>query len=205
MWIEDIGSEPEFQRGEPAARQGLHAAVALPVSSGDRVLGVLEFFAQDVRGLDRNILTLLGAVSQQIGHYIERKESELAAERMKDQFFALVSHELRTPLTSIIGYLELVLDDPDAIDERERRFLGVVDRNAKRLLRLVGDLLFVAHVEAGRLALEVGRVDLEALTHEAVEAARPRARRASSTSRSRPSRCPRWPATATGSGRCSTT
>jgi signal transduction histidine kinase len=51
----------------------------------------------------------------------------------------------------------------------------VVDRNARRLLRLVGDLLFVAHVEAGRLALEMGQVDLPTLTREAVEAARPRA------------------------------
>jgi signal transduction histidine kinase len=114
-------------------------------------------------------------LSQQIGQYLERKASEREAEILKDQFFALVSHELRTPLTSIIGYLELVLEDDDTLTDHHRRFLGVVERNARRLLRLVGDLLFVAHVEAGRLALEVGEVDLRTLTTEAVEAARPRA------------------------------
>lgn len=95
-------------------------------------------------------------------------------ERLKDEFFALVSHELRTPLTSIIGYLELVLDDEQLSDET-RRFLQVVERNATRLLRLVGDMLFVAQVEAGRLSLESGSVDLGAVAADAVEAARPAA------------------------------
>ncbi len=107
--------------------------------------------------------------------------TEREAERMKDEFFALVSHELRTPLTSIIGYLELLgeeahdADRADPAAAQRAQFLGVVDRNARRLLRLVGDLLFVAQVEAGKLSLEEGEVDLEAVVHESVEAAGPRA------------------------------
>jgi signal transduction histidine kinase len=100
------------------------------------------------------------------------------SERLKDEFFALVSHELRTPLTSIIGYLELVLDDEDDLSPDARRFLEVVERNAQRLLRLVGDMLFLAQVEAGRLSLESTTVDLERVTADAVEAARPAAERA---------------------------
>jgi PAS domain S-box-containing protein len=76
-----------------------------------------------------------------------------ATERMKDQFVSLISHELRTPLTSILGYLELVLDDPD-LGEESRAHLGTVERNAQRLLRLVGDLLFTAQVDAGRFSLQ---------------------------------------------------
>jgi signal transduction histidine kinase/CHASE3 domain sensor protein len=101
---------------------------------------------------------------------------ERQAEKMKDEFFALVSHELRTPLTSIVGYLELVLDDDGkTLDPEHRGFLHVVERNAGRLLRLVGDLLFVAQIEAGQLSLDPGLVDLGQLVREAVEAARPRA------------------------------
>jgi signal transduction histidine kinase len=109
--------------------------------------------------------------------------AEREAESMKDEFFALVSHELRTPLTSIIGYLELLredLGDGDGDDPalaQRAQFLAVVDRNARRLLRLVGDLLFVAQVEAGKLSLEEGEVDLEAVACESVEAAGPRAAR----------------------------
>jgi signal transduction histidine kinase len=103
--------------------------------------------------------------------------AEREADRIKDEFFALVSHELRTPLTSIIGYLELALEDDDEspLDPECRQFLQIVDRNAARLLRLVGDILFAAQVDAGKLALERDTVDVARLAREAVEAAGPRA------------------------------
>jgi signal transduction histidine kinase len=98
------------------------------------------------------------------------------AERAKDEFLALVSHELRTPLTSVIGYLELLLDgEAGPLVGDQRRFTEVAERNARRLLRLVGDLLVVAQAEAGRLGLATGPVDLEALALERIEAARPAA------------------------------
>jgi signal transduction histidine kinase len=100
--------------------------------------------------------------------------AEREADRLKDEFFALVSHELRTPLTSVIGYLELLRSD-GIEDPQNRQFLDVIDRNARRLLRLVGDLLFIAQVEAGKLSLERSEVDLAAVASESVEAARPRA------------------------------
>jgi PAS domain S-box-containing protein len=103
-----------------------------------------------------------------------RNERLLELDRLKDEFVALVSHELRTPLTSIRGYLELVLDgEAGPVTDDQRQFLGVVERNANRLLDLVGDLLFLAQIEAGKLALEVGAVDLAAVAAESVETARP--------------------------------
>jgi signal transduction histidine kinase/CHASE3 domain sensor protein len=119
------------------------------------------------------------ASSTTVGRLVVLRDvtAEREAERLKDEFFALVSHELRTPLTSILGYVELLLelDGDDPADPRRRRFLDIVERNARRLLRLVGDLLFVAQVEAGRLSLERREVDLAALARECVDAARPRA------------------------------
>jgi PAS domain S-box-containing protein len=99
-----------------------------------------------------------------------------AAERLKDEFVALVSHELRTPLSSIIGYLEVMFDDETGpLTARQRQFLEVVDRNARRQLRLVSDLLFVSQVDAGRVRLDIGEVDLAGLAKAAIEAAQPRA------------------------------
>jgi signal transduction histidine kinase len=95
-------------------------------------------------------------------------------DRLKDEFLSLVSHELRTPLTSIRGYLELVLDEEAGeITPEQRRFLKAVERNSLRLLRLVGDLLFVAQADAGRLTLERAKIDVAALAADGVEAARP--------------------------------
>ncbi|MGY1706149.1 sensor histidine kinase [Geodermatophilus sp. SYSU D00697] len=96
-----------------------------------------------------------------------------ATERIKDQFVSLISHELRTPLSSILGYLELVLDDPDQpLTDDQRQYLSTVERNAQRLLRLVGDLLFTAQVDAGRFSLQPEDVDLAAVVRAAEETAR---------------------------------
>jgi PAS domain S-box-containing protein len=95
-----------------------------------------------------------------------------ATERMKDQFVSLISHELRTPLTSILGYLELVLDDDQPLTDEQRTYLTTVERNADRLLRLVGDLLFTAQVDAGRFSLHPLDVDVAAVVRAAEETAR---------------------------------
>jgi signal transduction histidine kinase len=96
-----------------------------------------------------------------------------ATERMKDQFVSLISHELRTPLTSILGYLELILEDEDQpLTDEQRAYLTTVERNADRLLRLVGDLLFTAQVDAGRFSLEPRDVDLAGVVRAAEETVR---------------------------------
>jgi PAS domain S-box-containing protein len=108
----------------------------------------------------------------------ERAQNEQLREldHLKDEFIAAVSHELRTPLTSILGYLELALDDVDAIPPEHQNFLAVIERNAVRLRQLVGDLLFVAQAEAGHLALEWSEVELETLIAQCVEANQPAAK-----------------------------
>jgi PAS domain S-box-containing protein len=96
-----------------------------------------------------------------------------AAERLKDQFVSLISHELRTPLSSILGYLELVMDDEEQpLTAEQRQYLTTVERNAHRLLRLVGDLLFTAQVDAGRFTLQPEDVDLAGIVRAAEETAR---------------------------------
>ncbi len=66
------------------------------------------------------------------------------AGRIKEEFVASVSHELRTPLTSIIGYVDVLLDDVDDLSDEVRQYLATVQRNAHRLHRLVDDLLSTA-------------------------------------------------------------
>ena len=125
---------------------------------------------QDADGVDGTLVVLRDVTA------------EREAERLKDEFFALVSHELRTPLTSVIGYLELLREAQSEADDgaaaERAHYAAVIERNARRLLRLVGDLLFVAQIEAGRLSLDVGTADLAAIARESLEAARPRAAQA---------------------------
>jgi PAS domain S-box-containing protein len=100
-------------------------------------------------------------------------------DRLKDTFVASVSHELRTPLTSISGFLQLIQDGlAGETTEEQRRCLAIAGRNADRLHRLIGDLLFVAQMDAGQFALEPTQVDLRTLAAECLESIRPRAMQA---------------------------
>ncbi len=104
----------------------------------------------------------------------EQNERLRELDRLKDEFVALVSHELRTPLTSIRGYVDLMLEEGGGpVSEDQRKFLGVVERNADRLLHLVNDLLFVARSESGSLRLDTSEVDLATIGAECVERAQP--------------------------------
>jgi PAS domain S-box-containing protein len=185
IWIEDIDSEPSYRRQPAASELGLHAALAFPVLVGTEVVAVLEFYGEEPAKPDDNLLRVMANVGTVLGRVVERTRSEraLAAQNdqlrqldaLKDEFVSLVSHELRTPLTSIRGYLELIVEDGDMLPEEHRQYLAVVQRNSERLLRLVGDLLFVAQLDAGRLAVEREELDLAALAAESVQAATPTA------------------------------
>ncbi|MDD9206749.1 histidine kinase dimerization/phospho-acceptor domain-containing protein, partial [Georgenia sp. 10Sc9-8] len=75
--------------------------------------------------------------------------AEMGALAQLEDFVSSVSHELRTPLTSVLGYLDLALDDE--LPDRARGHLQVVERNAARLLRMIGDLLTAAQTRRGQL------------------------------------------------------
>lgn len=86
-------------------------------------------------------------------------------EAVRRDFVANVSHELRTPLTSISGYTETLLTDPPD-SETSRRFLETIQANARRMQRLVDDLLDLSRLEAGRWQPDVAVVDATGLAQE---------------------------------------
>jgi signal transduction histidine kinase len=111
--------------------------------------------------------------------------------RRKDEFLGVVSHELKTPLASLLGYHELLARRLDAAQPRPngagsgeggealaravaraRAVLSEADESARRLARLVDDLLDEARLRAGRLALHPEPCDLVAVVRAAVEAQR---------------------------------
>jgi signal transduction histidine kinase len=92
-------------------------------------------------------------------------------EAMRRDFVANVSHELKTPLTSISGYAETVLtDSPD--EETTGRFLTTILTNARRMQRLVDDLLDLARLEGGRWQPEQEPVDIAEVAADAWSALR---------------------------------
>jgi signal transduction histidine kinase len=138
-----------------------------------RLLGILRALER-IRSRERSAR----ADAEQAQRLLAAQNERLVeADRMKDEFVALISHDLRTPLTSIMGYVELALDDDldVELDGERRGYLEVVARSSQRLLRLVDDLLFVARLQSGRLELAATRLDLNEIARQAAEEARARA------------------------------
>jgi signal transduction histidine kinase len=160
---------------ERASHHRVHAYV---LGVGGAVLSIVVLLrlaglvrAVERAGLAERIARREAEQAQRLLTYQNEQLVEL--DTLKDEFVSSVSHELRTPLTSISGYVDLMLEDED--DEQKRGYLGIVERNAQRLLKLVSDLLFSAQLQGGRLEFERSEVDLHRLVLQSVESARPRA------------------------------
>lgn len=93
-----------------------------------------------------------------------------AAEQMRVDFVANASHELRTPLATIVGYAETLREDDGAIDEPTRaRFAAIIHDEAKRMQRVVEDLISLSRIEAERFSPPSERLPLTPLVELAVE------------------------------------
>ncbi|MFB3737431.1 MAG: sensor histidine kinase [Candidatus Velamenicoccus archaeovorus] len=135
-------------------------------------LGLLLLYAA-LLPIARNASRRLRDQNDRLNELLEQQERTVTELRdlnqKKDDFVAAASHELRTPLTSIMGYLT-TLRQPGLGDDPEVRaeFLGAAEGQAKRLLRLVQNLLSAAHLETGTRPVALERVDLGLLARELV-------------------------------------
>jgi|APSaa5957512535_1039671.scaffolds.fasta_scaffold65351_1 two-component system, OmpR family, phosphate regulon sensor histidine kinase PhoR len=95
--------------------------------------------------------------------------SALQAEKMRADFVSNVSHEMRSPLSSLLGFIETLRgparDDPEAQD----RFLGIMEEEARRMTRLINDLLTLSQVEADQHILPNQSVNIQELLREVVD------------------------------------
>lgn len=98
-------------------------------------------------------------------HLTDRSGSH-AAERMRVDFVANASHELRTPLASILGYVETLSDAAGDDPVIRARFLKIVFDEARRMQRLVDDLMSLSRIEAEKFRAPSDTVDLGALVDE---------------------------------------
>lgn len=125
-------------------------------------------------GLRRHWLMRSAALSDgtSLIRFVDRSEAR-AAEQMRVDFVANASHELRTPLSTLIGYAETLREQADEIDPATRdRFLTVVHDEARRMQRVVEDLISLSRIEAEKFTEPTEALDLEPLIEQAVESAR---------------------------------
>jgi signal transduction histidine kinase len=103
-----------------------------------------------------------------------RRQAEEAS-RLKSEFLANTSHELRTPLNGIIGFLKLVLDGMADDPAEQEEFIQEAHKSAIHLLDLINDVLDIAKIEAGKMQIDMGPVNLKELLADVENFARPQA------------------------------
>jgi len=76
VWIRDVAAEPSFRRAALASHAGLHSAFAFPITAAGRVLGVVEFYSQDIAELDAELLDCTRYIGSQIGQFCLRAQAQ---------------------------------------------------------------------------------------------------------------------------------
>lgn len=132
-------------------------SAATRLGAGDLTARAPEDGADEISRVSRAFNQTADALTRQFQRVISEQE-------VRRQLLADVSHELHTPLTAIRGYVEtLRMPDLPLTDADRARYLGVVDDEAVRLERLIGDLLDLAKVEAAGSSLQKTRLPVAAL------------------------------------------
>jgi PAS domain S-box-containing protein len=102
-----------------------------------------------------------------------RSQAEVA-NRTKDEFLATVSHELRTPLNAILGWTRMLRSG--AVEPKSlARVLETIERNARAQTQLVEDILDVSRIIAGKLRVDIRKIDLHSVVRAALDSVRPAA------------------------------
>ena len=142
-----------------------HPAAAERLATGS-IDGATELVG--LGGRDQRVQMQVASIApgHRVIHLIDRTLS-YAAERARVDFVANASHELRTPLAAIIGFIE-TLDDENAGSDPEvrARFLEVMMKEARRMQRLIDDLISLSRIEAEKYSLPATPVSLQGLIEE---------------------------------------
>ena len=192
--VPDVFADPSLEDwAEVAHELGFRAIVALPLQTGQGVLGAVAFYFGNAGAISGETRSLLRMVADQMAATaqkarliddlrranaallesnaeLERQYSALLdARRVKDEFLANISHELRTPLTAVMGYLALMdegLAGPVTLEQRKT--IAQVKTSSEHLLDLIGDLLELTTLKRGGLEMVTSTFDARDPIHDAV-------------------------------------
>jgi signal transduction histidine kinase/DNA-binding response OmpR family regulator len=158
-------------------------ALVVPVRSQDAVLGHLELvssqagqpWTEDDRLLVEGVAQQLAMAMQDARSYqlTQQALDEMReADRLKSQFLANMSHELRTPLNSIIGFSRVILKGIDGpVTDTQAQDLQAIYNAGQHLLGLINDILDLSRIEAGKMELAFGDVDIREIIRSVMSTA----------------------------------
>ena len=132
----------------------LHVAIVKAVEHGIASETHVEIIGADTRNYDVYVSAAeIGSEQHAIAVFYDITRLE-KLERVRQEFLSNISHELRTPLTSILAFVETLEDGAIDDGENNRKFLGVIRRNAERMNALISDILELSLIESGKVSIE---------------------------------------------------
>ncbi|MGI9035729.1 MAG: sensor histidine kinase [Pyrinomonadaceae bacterium] len=144
----------------------VHEAFRKVFETGESAEVKFEFLTNEKRIFNARIAAVeLEKNKSAVGIFYDLTQIE-RLEKMRQEFLSNVSHELRTPLTSILAFVETLEDGAIEDEENNRRFLGVIRKNAQRMHHLIDDILELSSIEAGKIYIEPKWISLNALVAE---------------------------------------
>ncbi|MGH7679354.1 MAG: sensor histidine kinase [Gemmatimonadaceae bacterium] len=192
--VPDVFADPTLSDWQDVAKElGFESIAALPLETGDTVLGAVAFYFSKAGGTTAEGRGLLRVVADQIAATAEKARmiedlsrtngalqhtnaelerqyvAVLEARRLQDEFLANVSHELRTPLTTVLGYLSVMeegLAGPMTAEQVDT--LARVKGSSEKLLELIGDLLDLTSLKRGDVSIQISEFDPRDALREAL-------------------------------------
>lgn len=179
-------------------QDGIHAYVAIPMLVHPELIGALlleaahpHAFTTENMGAAFEVAALLAIAIRQARLYtaVEQRAEQLAratqlaqealanaeaANHAKSTFLANMTHELRTPLNVILGFVQLMAQQPD-LSAEQRENLTIIGHSGEHLLNLINNVLELSKIEAGRMPLQEQVFDLHQLLRDLEEMFRQRA------------------------------
>lgn len=149
---------PVLIHSTPIMRSGVISSILL----------MIRDISEYKKALDENIANQEMLIRERL-----RLEQLAEIDRLKTRFMSTATHELRTPLVSILGYTELITDDPEKLSETQRRYFEVIMRNVHRLSKLTEDLLDQQRLEEHRMVLNIEKINTSNLVTEVINEFRP--------------------------------
>lgn len=158
--------------------------MAVPLIIGANLIGVMDlqsdqedYFTDDDIQVQRTLGTQIAVSLQNARLYAEQVEAAKKlrqVDQLKSEFLASMSHELRTPLNSIIGFSDILLEGLDGdLTERMDEDIRLIRGSGIHLRDLIGEILDMSKIEAGRMDLRYEEIDMVQMVGEIVATAKP--------------------------------
>jgi signal transduction histidine kinase/ActR/RegA family two-component response regulator len=163
---------------EAAIKRGYQSSIGLPLIGKQQTLGALTLYSADAEAFNAHEVELLEELARNVAFGIEtlrarrHREQAEAATRAKSAFLANMSHEIRTPMNAILGMAHLMRRD--GVTPKQAAQLDKVDMAAEHLMNIINDVLDLSKIEAGKLKLIDGNVNVAALLSNVVSIVSPR-------------------------------